>query len=94
MAVWLSIGAVVGFVPVPGAAVQRLICRARTLRAIGHACVSRAGGVHRDPADPGADGTGSAFFNPSVVVGAGVVGGALGQRLRSKGFRPTGPGGA
>jgi len=30
------------------------------------------------------------LFNLSVVVGAGLVGGVLGQRLRSKGFRPTG----
>ena len=32
----------------------------------------------------------AALFNFSIVVGAGLVGGVLGQRLRSKGFRPTG----
>jgi uncharacterized membrane protein YfcA len=32
----------------------------------------------------------AALFNLSVVMGAGLVGGVLGQRLRSKGFRPTG----
>ena len=32
----------------------------------------------------------AALFNLSVVMGAGLVGGLLGQRLRSKGFRPTG----
>jgi uncharacterized membrane protein YfcA len=32
----------------------------------------------------------AALFNLSVVVGAGLIGGVLGQRLRSKGFRPTG----
>jgi hypothetical protein len=32
----------------------------------------------------------AAVFNLSVVLGAGLVGGLLGQRLRSKGFRPTG----
>lgn len=31
----------------------------------------------------------AAFFNLSVVVGAGLIGGVLGQRLRSKGFRPS-----
>lgn len=32
----------------------------------------------------------AALFNLSVVMGAGLVGGVLGQRLRSKGLRPTG----
>lgn len=32
----------------------------------------------------------AALFNLSIVIGAGLVGGVLGQRLRSKGFRPTG----
>jgi len=32
----------------------------------------------------------AALFNLSVVAGAGLVGGMLGERLRSKGFRPTG----
>ncbi len=31
----------------------------------------------------------AALFNLSVVTGAGLVGGLLGQRLRSKGFRPS-----
>jgi hypothetical protein len=29
------------------------------------------------------------LFNLSVTVGAGLVGGILGERLRAKGFRPT-----
>ena len=32
----------------------------------------------------------AALFNLSVVAGAGLIGGLLGQRLRSKGFRPSG----
>lgn len=32
----------------------------------------------------------AALFNLSVVAGAGLVGGVLGQRLRSKGFVPSG----
>lgn len=32
----------------------------------------------------------AALFNLSVVAGAGVVGGLLGQRLRTKGFVPSG----
>lgn len=35
----------------------------------------------------------AALFNLSAVAGAGLVGGLLGQRLRSKGFRPSGSGG-
>ncbi len=31
----------------------------------------------------------AAFFNLSVVAGAGIVGGVLGGRLRDKGFRPS-----
>ena len=29
------------------------------------------------------------LFNLSVTVGAGLVGGVLGERLRAKGFRPS-----
>ena len=32
----------------------------------------------------------AALFNLSVVAGAGLIGGVLGQRLRSKGFVPSG----
>ena len=32
----------------------------------------------------------AALFNLSVVAGAGLIGGFLGQRLRSKGFVPSG----
>jgi len=32
----------------------------------------------------------AAVFNLSVVAGAGLIGGVLGQRLRSKGFVPSG----
>ncbi|MFZ8998016.1 MAG: hypothetical protein ACO3D0_06550, partial [Ilumatobacteraceae bacterium] len=31
----------------------------------------------------------AALFNLSVVAGAGLLGGSLGGRLRSKGFRPS-----
>ena len=94
LAVWLSLGAVVGFVLGAGCAawVQRLDLP------YSHALATATGTYIAAQAVfillrliRGADvGWFAAFFNLSVVVGAGVLGGALGQRLRSKGFRPTG----
>ena len=34
----------------------------------------------------------AAVFNLSVMVGAGLIGGFLGKRLRDRGFRPSGTG--
>ena len=94
LAIWLSLGAVAGFVLGAGCAawVQRLGLP------YSHALVTATGTYLAAQAVfisirlfRGADVSWfAAFFNLSVVVGAGVLGGALGQRLRSKGFRPTG----
>lgn len=96
LAIWLSLGAVVGFVLGAGCAawVQRLNLP------YSHALATATGTYLAAQAVfilfrllRGADVSWfAAFFNLSVVVGAGVLGGALGQRLRSKGFRPTGLG--
>ena len=96
LAVWLSLGAVLGFVLGAGCAawVQRLDLP------YSHALATATGTYLAAQAVfilirllRGADVNWfAAFFNLSVVVGAGVLGGALGQRLRSKGFRPTGMG--
>ena len=98
LAVWLSIGAVVGFVLGAGCAawVQRLdLPYSHALAAAIGTYVAAQAVFIVIRLIRGADVNWfAAFFNLSVVVGAGVVGGALGQRLRSKGFRPTGPGGA
>lgn len=94
LAVWLSLGAVVGFVLGAGCAawVQRLDLP------YSHALATATGTYIAAQSVfillrllRGSDVNWfAAFFNLSVVVGAGVLGGALGQRLRSKGFRPSG----
>ena len=98
LAVWLSIGAVVGFVLGAGCAawVQRLdLPYSHALAAaVGTYVAAQAVFIVIRLIRGDDVNWFAAFFNLSVVVGAGVVGGALGQRLRSKGFRPTGPGGA
>ena len=96
LAIWLSLGAVVGFVLGAGCAawVQRLNLP------YSHGLATATGTYLAAQAVfilfrllRGAEVNWfAAFFNLSVVVLAGVVGGALGQRLRSKGFRPTGMG--
>lgn len=96
LAIWLSLGAVAGFVLGAGCAawVQRLGLP------YSHALATATGTYVAAQAVfilfrllRGADVSWfAAFFNLSVVVGAGVLGGALGQRLRSKGFRPSGMG--
>ena len=94
LAVWLSFGAVVGFVLGAGCAawVQRLDLP------YSHALATAIGTYVAAQVVfillrllRGADVNWfAALFNLSVVVGAGLIGGVLGQRLRSKGFRPTG----
>ena len=94
LAVWLSLGAVVGFVLGAGCAawVQRLdlplthglvtaiatYVLAQTLFIV--ARLLRGSDVNWF----------AALFNLTVVAVAGVVGGLLGGWLRTKGFRPTG----
>ena len=95
LAVWLNLGAVVGFVLGAGCAawVQR----------VGHAAQPRAGHRRRHvPRRPGRVRRRSAWsrgldvrwfavmFNLTAVLAAGLVGGLLGQRLRSRGVYPKG----
>ena len=94
LALWLSLGAVVGFVLGAGCAawVQR-----RDLP-LSHGLVTAVGTYTAAQAVfiairliRGSDVNWfAAFFNLSVVAAAGLIGGLLGQRLRSQGFRPSG----
>lgn len=93
LALWLSLGAVVGFVIGAGCAawVQRLDLP------LTHALATAIGTYVAAQAVfiairllRGDDVTWfAALFNLSIVAGAGLVGGALGSRLRAKGFRPS-----
>lgn len=94
LATWLSLMAVVGFVLGAGCAawIQRVdlpyshAIAAATVTYVAAQAVFIAVKLIR-----GSDVNWfAALFNLSVVMGAGLVGGLLGQRLRSKGFRPTG----
>jgi uncharacterized membrane protein YfcA len=94
LALWLSIGAVIGFVLGAGCAawVQRrqlplshgLVTAIVTYTAAQAVFIAirliRGSDVNWF----------AALFNLSVVAGAGLLGGVLGQRLRNKGFRPSG----
>ena len=93
LAFWLSVGAVIGFVLGAGCAawVQRLDLP------LTHALVTAIGTytaaqtvfiVIRLLRGSNVNWF-AALFNLSVVAGAGLVGGALGRRLRAKGFRPS-----
>lgn len=94
LALWLSIGAVIGFVIGAGCAawVQRLDLP------LTHALVTAIGTYSAAQAVfivirllRGNDVDWfAALFNLSVVAGAGLIGGSLGRRLRAKGFRPSG----
>jgi uncharacterized membrane protein YfcA len=94
LAVWLSLGAVIGFVLGAGCAawVQRvdLPYSHALATAIGTYVAAQAVFIVIRLLRGAEVNWFAAFFNLSVVVGAGLVGGVLGQRLRSKGFRPTG----
>lgn len=93
LALWMSLGAVIGFVIGAGCAawVQRVNLPYM------HALATATGTYAAAQAVfilirliRGSDVNWfAAFFNLSVVVGAGLLGGVLGQRLRSKGFRPS-----
>lgn len=96
LALWLSLGAVLGFVLGAGCAawVQRcdfplshgLVTAIGTY--VGAQAVFIAFRLLR-----GADVSWfAALFNLSMVAGAGLVGGMIGKRLRAKGFRPSGMG--
>jgi uncharacterized membrane protein YfcA len=94
LALWLSVGAVVGFVLGAGCAawVQRrdLPLSHGLATAIGTYVAAQAVFIVVRLLRGSDVNWFAAFFNLSVVAGAGLVGGVLGQRLRAKGFQPTG----
>ncbi len=93
LALWLSLGAVIGFVIGAGCAawVQRveLPYTHALATAIGTYAGAQAVFILVRLLRGSEVNWFAAFFNLSVVVGAGLLGGVLGQRLRSKGFRPS-----
>ncbi len=96
LALWLSIGAVIGFVLGAGCAawVQRrdLPLSHGLATAIGTYLAAQAVFILLRLLRGSDVNWFAALFNLSVVAGAGLIGGLLGQRLRSKGFRPSGTG--
>lgn len=94
LATWLSLGAAVGFVLGSGCAawVQRvgLPYTHALATAVGTYLAAQAVFVAIRLVRGSDVRWFAVLFNLSVVVGAGLLGGVLGQRLRSKGFRPTG----
>lgn len=94
LALWMSIGAVVGFVIGAGCAawVQRLGLPLThgLVTAIGTYTAAQAVFIAIRLLRGDSVNWIAAFFNLSVVAGAGLIGGSLGRRLRAKGFRPSG----
>ena len=93
LALWLSVFAVVGFVLGAGCAawVQRvnLPYSHAMATAIGTYLAAQAVFVVIKLVRGSDVNWFAVLFNLSVVVGAGLIGGVLGQRLRSKGFLPS-----
>lgn len=93
LALWLSLGAVIGFVLGAGCAawVQRLGLPLShgLLTAIGTYTVAQTVFIVIRLLRGDDVNWFAAFFNLSVVTGAGLVGGLLGKRLRAKGFVPS-----
>jgi len=98
LAIWLSIGAVLGFVLGAGCAawVQRLDLPLShgLATAIGTYALAQAVFIAIKLLRGNDVNWFAALFNLSVMAGAGMVGGLLGKRLRDRGFRPSGSGGA
>lgn len=94
LAVWLSIGAVFGFVLGAGCAawVQRkdLPLSHGIVTAMGTYAIAQTVFIVIELARGDDVNWFAALFNLSVMGGAGLIGGLLGGRLRSKGFRPSG----
>lgn len=94
LALWLSVGAVIGFVLGAGCAawVQRrqLPLSHGLATAIGTYALAQTVFILIRLLRGSDVNWFAALFNLSVVAGAGLVGGLLGQRLRDKGFRPSG----
>jgi peptidoglycan/LPS O-acetylase OafA/YrhL len=93
LAVWLSIGAVLGFVLGAGCAawVQRrdLPLSHGLATALGTYVLAQAVFIVVKLLRGSDVNWFAALFNLSVVAGAGLIGGILGKRLRDKGFRPS-----
>lgn len=94
LAVWLSVGAVLGFVLGAGCAawVQRreLPLTHGLATAIGTYTIAQAVFIGVKLVRDGDVNWFAALFNLSVMAGAGLIGGLLGKRLRDRGFRPSG----
>lgn len=95
LALWLSVGAVLGFVLGAGCAawVQRreLPLTHGLATAIGTYSLAQAVFIGVKLARGSEVNWFAALFNLSVMAGAGLIGGLLGKRLRDRGFRPSGP---
>ena len=96
LALWLSLGAVIGFVIGAGCAawVQRveLPLTHGLATAIGTYTAAQVVFIVIRLLRSSDVSWFAALFNLSVVAGAGLIGGALGAKLRAKGFRPSGAG--
>lgn len=94
LAVWLSIGAIVGFLLGAGCAawVQRLGLPLThgIATAVGTYAAAQAVFIVVRLLRGSDVNWFAALFNLSVVAGVGLLGGSLGGRLRAKGFRPSG----
>lgn len=94
LALWLSIGAVMGFVLGAGCAawVQRceLPLTHGLATAIGTYTIAQAVFILIKLVRGSEVNWFAALFNLSVMAGAGLIGGLLGKRLRDRGFRPSG----
>lgn len=97
MALWLSVGAVLGFVLGAGCAawVQRrnLPLSHGLATAVGTYALAQTVFIVIKLARGSEINWFAALFNLSVMAGAGLIGGLLGQRLRARGFEPSGSGG-
>lgn len=95
LAIWLSLGALAGFVLGAGCAawVQRveLPYQHALTTAVGTYVTAQAVFIVIRLVRGLDVNWFAAMFNLSAVLGAGLIGGLLGQRLRSKGFRPSAP---
>ena len=93
MALWMSVGAVIGFVLGAGCAawVQQLgLPLSHGLAtAIGTYAAAQIVFITIRLLRGSDVNWFAALFNLSVVAGAGFIGGSLGKRLRDKGFQPT-----
>lgn len=94
LALLLSLGAVVGFVLGSGCAAwvqtRELPLSHALVTAIGTYAVAQAVFIAIRLIRGSDVNWFAAFFNLSVVLGAGLIGGALGKRMRAKGFVPSG----